>query len=271
MKTIDFDVFKNLLYAKSGLAITTDKSYLLESRLAPVIRKWNIGTMDALTNKLRNAPDKQLVEEVVDAMTTNETMFFRDQKPFDTFRDKIVPEIIKSKGPGCTIRIWSAACSSGQEPYTLAMIIRENAERWSGVKFEIVATDLANSALAEAQAGKYAQFEVQRGVPIRLLVKYFTQSGENWIIKDEIRQMVTFKNFNLLDPADAFGSFDLIFCRNVLKYFDQPTKAKILERLTKRLDKYGYLFLGSTETILGVSNAFKPLDGQRGIYIPTRA
>ncbi len=229
MKAADFDVYKNMLYEKSGLVITPDKAYLLESRLAPIVKKWNLPDMDALTNKLRGVADRQLVEDIVDAMTTNGTMFFRDQKPFDKFRDLVVPNVIKAKGPNCTIRIWSAACSSGQEPYTLAMTMKENAAKWAGVKFEIIATDLSKEILDQARAGKYSQFEVQRGMPITMLVKYFTQTGDCWTIKDDIKNMVKFSSFNLLDSMDQFGTFDCIFCRNVLIYFDQPTKAKILE------------------------------------------
>lgn len=271
MKTVDFDVYKNMLYEKSGLVITTDKSYLLESRLASVIKKWNIPDMVALTDKLRGVPDKQLVEDIVDAMTTNETMFFRDQKPFDKFRDLVVPQVIKAKGPNCTIRIWSAACSSGQEPYTLAITMKENAAKWAGVKFEIIATDLSKEILDQAKAGKYSQFEVQRGMPIMMLVKYFTQTGDTWTIKDDIKQMVKFQNFNLLDPMDQFGTFDCIFCRNVLIYFDQQTKGKILDKLVKRLAKHGYLFMGGAETVLGITNSFRPLEGERGVYVPADA
>jgi len=271
MKTVDFDIYKNMLYEKSGLVVTPDKAYLLESRLAPIIKRWNLGDMDALTNKLRSMPDRKLVDEIVDAMTTNETFFFRDQKPFDNFVNIVVPKIIKAKGPNCTIRIWSAACSSGQEPYTLAILMKENAVKWAGIKFEILATDLSTEILATAKAGKYTQFEVQRGMPIMMLVKYFTQTGDTWTIKDDIKQMVKFQNFNLLDSMDAFGVFDCIFCRNVLIYFDQQTKGKILEKLARRMAKHGTLFMGGAETVLGITNAFKPMEGERGMYVPADA
>jgi len=268
MKPQDFDVYKNMLYAKSGYVITIDKAYLLESRLAPVIKKHGIANMDLLTMKMRRHPPTALVDDIVDAMTTNETMFFRDQQPFDKFRDVIVPGIIKAKGPNCTIRIWSAACSSGQEPYTLGIMMKENALKWAGVKFEIIATDLSREILDQAKAGKYSQFEVQRGMPIMMLVKYFTQTGETWTIKDDIKNMVQFRQFNLLDPMEQFGTFDVIFCRNVLIYFDQQTKGKILEKMAKRVHKHGYLLMGGAETVLGITQAFKPLEGERGVYIP---
>ncbi len=271
MKPADFDVFKNLLYEKSGLVITIDKAYLLESRLGPVIKKWSIPDLSALSDKLRALPDRLLVAEIVDAMTTNETMFFRDQKPFDKFRDLVVPSVIKAKGAGCTIRVWSAACSSGQEPYTLGITIKENAAKWPGVKFEIIATDLSKEILDQAKAGKYSQFEVQRGMPIMMLVKYFNQTGDTWTVKDDIKNMVKYSNFNLLDPMEQFGTFDCIFCRNVLIYFDQPTKGKILEKLSKRLARHGTLFMGGAETVLGITNAFRPLEGERGVYVPADA
>jgi chemotaxis protein methyltransferase CheR len=267
MKTTDFDIYKTMLYEKSGLVITPDKAYLLESRLVPVMKKWNIPSMDALTDKLRGIKDKALIDAIVDAMTTNETMFFRDQKPFDKFRDLVVPAVVKAKGPNCTIRIWSAACSSGQEPYTLAIMMKENAAKWAGIKFEIIATDLSADILNTAKAGKYSQFEVQRGMPIMMLVKYFNQTGDTWTIKDDIKNMVKFSSFNLLDPMESLGTFDCIFCRNVLIYFDQGTKGKILEKMAKRIPKHGTLFMGGAETVLGITNAFKPLEGERGVYI----
>ncbi|HEY8964630.1 MAG TPA: protein-glutamate O-methyltransferase [Alphaproteobacteria bacterium] len=269
MKVQDFEVFKAMLYQKSGLVITPDKSYLLESRLAPVIKDFGIPDMEQLTQKLRLSPDPKLVTAVVEAMTTNETMFFRDQKPFDKFRDFVMPNIIKAKGPGCNVRIWSAACSSGQEPYTLGITIKENQHKWPGVTFDILATDLSTDILAKAKEGRYSQFEVQRGMPITLLIKYMVQTGEIWTIKDDIKNMVKFQPFNLLDPMEAMGTFDIIYCRNVLIYFDQQTKAKILEKMSKRLAKYGYLFLGGAETVLGITQAFKPQEGERGLYVPT--
>jgi chemotaxis protein methyltransferase CheR len=147
-------------------------------------------------------------------------------------------------------------------------MMKENAAKWAGIKFEIIATDLSREILDQARAGKYSQFEVQRGMPIMMLVKYFTQTGETWTIKDDIKSMVKFQPFNLLDSMDPFGTFDVIFCRNVLIYFDQATKGRILEKMARRLPKHGYLFLGGAETVLGITNAFKPLEGERGVYVP---
>ncbi len=269
MKPADFEVYKNLLYSKSGLVVTPDKAYLIESRLAPVLKKHNIANMDALTAMLRGmAPNRDVVKDLVEAMTTNETSFFRDQKPFDKFRDVVMPSLIKDKGAGSTIRVWSAACSSGQEPYTLAITTRENAIKFQNCKFDFLATDLSTDILDTAKAARYSQFEVQRGMPIMMLVKYFTQTGDTWTLKDDIKSMVRFEMLNLLDSFDHMGTFDVIFCRNVLIYFDQPTKAKVLEKIHRRLAKNGFLFLGGAETVLGITDKFRPMEGERGLYLP---
>jgi len=268
MRPADFEVYKALLYEKSGLVVTPDKAYLIESRLAPVLKKWNLANLDALTTQLRGVPNRDVVKDIVEAMTTNETSFFRDQKPFDKFRDIVVPNLVRDKGPGCNIRVWSAACSSGQEPYTLAMITKECAAKFQNAKFDFLATDLSTDILNTAKAAKYSQFEVQRGMPIMMLMKYFVQNGETWTLKDEIKAMIRFEMLNLLESFDHLGTFDVIFCRNVLIYFDQPTKAKVLEKIHRRLAKNGYLFLGGAETVLGITDKFKPMEGERGLYLP---
>lgn len=267
IKPADFEVFRTMLYDKSGLVVSSDKGYLLESRLSPVVKKHGLTDLGGLADKIR-ANDKPIIEQVVEAMTTNETSFFRDQKPFDKFRDLVMPALLANKPVGSTIKIWSAACSSGQEPYTLAMTIKENAVKWGSYKFEILATDLSKDILAIAKAGQYSQFEIQRGMPITLLVKYFTQKGETWVIKDDIKNMVQFQPFNLLDSMDALGPFDVVFCRNVLIYFDQVSKGVILAKIHKRLAKHGFLFLGGAETVLGITDVFKPIAAERGVYVP---
>lgn len=268
LKPADFELFRSMLYDKSGLVVTPDKTYLLESRLSPHIKAWGLADMAALADSLRKNMDRAKIDTIVDAMTTNETSFFRDAKPFDKFRDTVVPAILQKKTPGTPIKIWSAACSSGQEPYTLAMTIKENAAKFGGARFDILATDLSKEILTQAKAGTYSQFEVQRGMPIQLLIKYFAQNGDKWTVKDELKQMIQFQSFNLLDSMDTMGPFDIIFCRNVLIYFDQQTKARILERMRKRLQPHGFLFLGGAETVLGITNAFKPMEGERGLYVP---
>lgn len=265
MRISDFDIYRDLLKEKSGLTLTPDKSYLLDSRLTPVARKWNYPNLEAMTHILRGVPSPDLVKDVVEAMTTNETSFFRDTKPFDQFRDVIMPHMMKNRPK--KLRIWCAACSTGQEPYSLSMMIKENAAKFGGFQFEIIATDIDTSVIEQAKKAEYSQFEVQRGLPIQMLMKYFEQKADRWCLKNEIKSMVQFKQFNLLTPMTMLGKFDIIFCRNVLIYFDRDTKAGVLKNMSALLPDDGFVILGGAETVLGVTDAFKPMDNTRGIYI----
>jgi chemotaxis protein methyltransferase CheR len=264
----DFDMLCRLLKERSGLVLTRDKAYLLESRLLPVARRRNMKSLDELVAALRGRPDGELVRDVVEAMTTNESFFFRDIKPFDQFRDFVLPQLMRTRAARRSIRIWSAACSSGQEPYSLAMILTEQKAKLQGWNIEIIATDLSTEILEKAQAGTYSQFEVQRGLPIQLLVKYFKQQGDRWQIDPAIRAMVRFRCLNLLDDFTQFGQFDVVFCRNVLIYFDQATKTTVLERMSRILPADGFLYLGGAETVIGITDKFQSLAEQRGIYCP---
>lgn len=267
MKVADFELYKDLLYKQSGLVITPDKSYLLDSRLTPVAKKWNLASLDAMTLQLRSLPDQKMVKDIVEAMTTNETSFFRDMKPFQLFEDTMLPHMLKTRATKKVLRIWCAAASSGQEPYSLAMILKEKANLMPGWRFEITATDISDEILETAKAGIYSQFEVQRGLPIQYLMKYFTQNAEKWQLKDDIRNMVKFSNFNLLHDVTRFGMFDIIFCRNVLIYFDEKNKGQILGRLSTKLEKDGFLLLGGAETVLGITDKFKLMPEKRGLYV----
>ncbi|MCC6598496.1 MAG: protein-glutamate O-methyltransferase CheR [Alphaproteobacteria bacterium] len=267
MKISDFDLYKDLLKEKSGLSLTQDKAYLLESRLSPIAKKWGFESLDAMSVKLRGVPDRNLVNDIVEAMTTNETSFFRDTRPFDLFRDTVLPYMKQARGTRRKLRIWCAASSSGQEPYTLAILLKEAAAQFPGWSFEIVATDISTEILAQAKEGIYSQFEVQRGMPVTLLLKYFTQNGDKWQLNSDIRQMVRFDQFNLLDSMLRLGSFDIVYCRNVLIYFDEKTKSKVLNGIAAQLESDGYLFLGGAETVLGLTDAFKPLPDKRGMYV----
>jgi chemotaxis protein methyltransferase CheR len=211
-----------------------------------------------------------LITQVVEAMTTNETFFFRDKVPFDHFRDSIMPEILRARGNRKSIRIWCAAGSTGQEPYSLAMCLKEMNAATSGWRIEILATDLSQEVLEKSKAGIYSQFEVQRGLPIQMLVKYFKQIGELWQINADIRAMVQHRQLNLLHDFSQLGVFDVIFCRNVLIYFDQDTKIKIFNRLAKATEADGFLVLGAAETVVGLTDAFSPYPERRGLYRPTR-
>ncbi len=271
MKVADFELYKSLLYDKSGLVITPDKSYLLDSRLTPIAKKWNYPNLDMMTLQLRAIPDPKLIKDIVEAMTTNETSFFRDTKPFALFQETILPHMIQTRGARKTVRIWCAACSSGQEPYSLSMILKDKEAQLKGWRFEIVATDLSDDILDQARKATYSQFEVQRGLPIQYLMKYFTQVNEAWQLKDDIRSMVKFSTFNLLDDMSRMGQFDIIFCRNVLIYFDEKTKGGILGKMDKQLDKDGFLLLGGAETVLGITDKFVPMPDKRGLYIKNPA
>jgi chemotaxis protein methyltransferase CheR len=266
MNIDDFNLLSKLIKDRSGLTLTKDKAYLLESRLLPVARKWNLKSLDELVMRLRTRSEAGLVRDVVEAMTTNESFFFRDIKPFDQFKQVVLPYLLQARGANRNIKVWSAACSSGQEPYTLSMMLKEERQKLIGWNVDILATDLSTEILAKAQAGLYSQFEVQRGLPIQLLVKYFKQAGDRWQIDSAIREMVRYRPFNLLDDLSGLGQFDVIFCRNVLIYFDQPTKQMVLERMAKQLAPDGFLYLGGAETVVGITDKFQPMANHRGIY-----
>ncbi len=266
MNPSDFELIAGLLKQRSGLVLTPDKGYLLESRLSSVARRWDFKSFDEMIQSLRAKRDEKLLSEITEAMTTNESFFFRDTKPFDQFRDLVLPHLLTARASKRSFRIWSAACSTGQEPYSLAMLLKEADSKLAGWRIEIIATDLSNEVLDKAKEGLYTQFEAQRGLPITLLMKYFTQAGDHWQISQDLRRMVTYRTFNLLESPAALGHFDVIFLRNVLIYFDPPTKSKILEGMSRQLASDGFLYLGGAETVLGVSDKFKPKQGQRGIY-----
>ncbi|MEQ8397730.1 protein-glutamate O-methyltransferase [Thalassobaculum sp.] len=266
MNTSDFQMIATMLREQSGLVITPEKAYLVENRLQPVARKWGYASLDQLVGAMRTKSDGKLRKDVVDAMTTNESLFFRDLKPFDLMRDVVLPPLLTARASTKRIRIWSAACSSGQEPYSLAMMLSEMQAKLAGWKIEILATDLSSEMVAKAKAGTYSQFEVQRGLPITMLVKHFKQDGDRWQLSDAIRNQVTFREYNLLEHPRSLGQFDVVYCRNVLIYFDQPTKTKVLAGIADQLAPDGTLFLGGAETVLGITDRFEPVPGQRGIY-----
>ena len=266
MKPADFEFLSQLVNKRSGLVLSMDKAYLLESRLMPVARKRGMKGLEDLISTIRASQEESLLREVTEAMTTNESFFFRDIKPFDMFRDVILPDLLENRAAKKSFRIWCAAASSGQEPYSLAMLMKEQAAKLTGWSHEIVATDLSTEMLAKATKGIYSQFEVQRGLPIQMLLKYFKKANDVWEIDSSLRDMVTYKEFNLLNDPKALGVFDVVFCRNVLIYFDQPTKTRILDSISHMLPADGRLFLGGAETVLGITDKFKPVPGRRGVY-----
>ncbi len=261
-----FDTLAKVLRAGSGLAIGPDKTYLLETRLAPLLKRENLASLDALATRLRAPGQETLAREVVEAMTTNESFFFRDHKPFAHVRAEALPRLHAARPPGAKLRIWSAAASTGQEAYSLAMVVAESRPLLGNRPVEIIATDLARAPLQRARLGRYTQFEIQRGLPMQMLVKYFRKEGAEWQIVEPIRTMVTFREGNLLGDLRPLGQFDIVFCRNVLIYFDQPTKARVLEAIARQLAPDGLLYLGGAESVLGVSSRFVAAGSDWGVY-----
>ena len=265
MTPADYDYLRKFLKERSGLDLSPDKQYLVESRLLPLARKASLPGIPDLVLKIRNG-DGRLATDVVEAMTTNETFFFRDKIPFDHLRNSIVPGLIQARAARKSLRIWSAASSTGQEPFSIAMCLKEMGAALAGWRIEIVATDLSQEVLEKCKTGVYSQFEVQRGLPIQLLMKYFTQASDVWKLNADVRSMVQFRQLNLLQDFSHLGTFDVIFCRNVLIYFDQDTKAVIFERMAKLLEADGTLLLGAAESVVGITDAFRPLSDRRGLY-----
>jgi chemotaxis protein methyltransferase CheR len=263
----DYEYLRKLLKDQSGLDLSADKQYLIESRLLPLARKCGLSGISDLVQKMKGG-SASIATQVVEAMTTNETFFFRDKIPFDHFREMIMPEIVKARAGRKSVRIWCAAGSTGQEPYSLAMCLKEMGVALAGWRIEIIATDLSQEVLEKSRAGIYSQFEVQRGLPIQMLVKHFKQTGEFWQINPEIRAMVQHRQLNLLHDFSQLGNFDVVFCRNVLIYFDQDTKINIFNRLHRATEADGFLVLGAAETVVGLTETFKPCPERRGLYRP---
>jgi chemotaxis protein methyltransferase CheR len=263
----DYEYLRKFLKDNSGLDLSADKQYLIESRLLPISRKEGLPGISELVQKMKSG-SASIMTQVVEAMTTNETFFFRDKVPFDHFRNSIIPEILQARASRRSIRIWCAAGSTGQEPYSLAMSLKEMGAALAGWRIEILATDLSLEVIEKSKSGLYSQFEVQRGLPIQLLVKYFKQVGEFWQINADIRAMIQHRQLNLLHDFSQFGIFDVIFCRNVLIYFDQDTKIDIFRRLAKVSETDGFLALGAAETVVGLTDVYKPYPERRGLYRP---
>jgi len=267
---LDYEFLRKLLKERSGLDLSADKQYLVESRLIPLARRAGLPGLSELVAKLKSGADA-LTAEVVEAMTTNETFFFRDKVPFDHLKATVLPELLRARASRRALRIWCAASSTGQEPYSIAMCLKELGSTLAGWRVEIVATDLSHGVLEKSRAGLFSQFEVQRGLPIQLLVKHFTQVGELWQLNADIRAMVQFKQLNLLQDFSHLGGFDVIFCRNVLIYFDQDTKTNVFSRLARSIESDGFLMLGAAETVVGLTDAFKPFPDRRGLYMANAA
>lgn len=271
MTPSDYDYLRSFLKSQSGLVLADEKQYLVESRLLPIARKNGLNSITDLVVLMRKPGSRSLQDEVVEAMTTNESFFFRDKTPFQNFTDTMLPHLLEERAASKRIRIWCAAASTGQEPYSLAINLKEMAPKLAGWRIEILGTDLSVDVLEKAKAGLYTQFEVQRGMPIQMLVKYFTQQGDMWQISPELRAMVQWRKLNLLESLSSVGQFDVVFCRNVLIYFDQPTKVDVLARIQAQMQRDGFLVLGAAETVVGLTDMFQPIPSKRGLYQVSQA
>ncbi len=257
---------QNFIKTKSGIALENDKNYLLESRLTPIARKFNLKTFDELISKLRiNIPE--VTNFVIDAITTNETYFFRDIKPFEFFQKNTLSDIVSSTPNSATIKILSSACSSGQEAYSLAMLLSESKIKLNGRNFLIKGFDLSPTMVERANSGIYNQFEVQRGLAVNYLIKYFTKIDEsNWQIKEDIRKKCNFYTANILNELSDNDEYDCIFARNILIYFDDNTKKQALSNLVSKLKKGGSIFLGASETLNILPDKLHQIPDFRTIY-----
>ncbi len=253
----DFEYIQTLVRERSAIQLEAGKEYLAESRLAPIVRSLGLSTLGDLIGKLRSEPAGALTSRVVEAMTTNETSFFRDLQPFEALRSTIVPALIKARSSERVLNLWCAASSSGQEPYTVMMVLRENFPQLLEWRIRFLATDLSTEMLRRSREGIYSQLEVNRGLPAKLLLKYFEKRGTDWQIARSLRDSIEFTELNLAGHWPAMPPLDIIFIRNVLIYFDLPTKRTILGRMKKLLRPDGYLFLGGAETTLNVDEGFR--------------
>lgn len=253
----DFGFVRDLVRKRSAIILEEGKEYLVESRLGMLARNEGFGSVEQLIAELRTRSLTGLQRKVVEAMTTNETTFFRDAYPFEALHGTILPEMVRRNGATRRLTIWSAACATGQEPYTIAMLIREHFPTLLGWDLSILGTDICTSALERAAAGRYTQIEVNRGLPVTYLVKYFTKRDLQWQISDDVRRMVEYRELNLIDPWAGLASVDVVFLRNVLIYFDIETKKTILGKVRQIMHPEGYLYMGGAETTLNLDEAYE--------------
>ncbi|HWB07749.1 MAG TPA: protein-glutamate O-methyltransferase CheR [Pirellulales bacterium] len=260
LTSADFDYVRTLVRDRAAIVLEEDKHYLIETRLQTLARADGLRSAREIMEHMRRDRTSSWHTKVVEAMTTNETSFFRDLKPFEALRKMVFPALVAQRRAERRLSVWCAACSTGQEPYSIAMIMRDPAVVPAGWTTRIQATDLATNVLERAKLGRYNQFEVNRGLPAHLLVKYFQKQGTEWQVKDELRSMIEFKLLNLIEPWPNLPETDVVFLRNVLIYFDVETKRRILAKVRRILRPDGYLFLGGAETTLNLDDAFVRVD-----------
>ena len=256
------------VYTSSGIVLDTEKQYLMETRLAPILRERGLASLCELCELLRSTKSSPLHAQVVEAMTTNETYFFREPAHYDALRKTILPELMAMRSGTRKLTCWSAAASTGQEAYSLAMMLLEmGVDGWN---MDIIGTDLSSRVLKQAESGRYSQLEVNRGLPVALLLKYFRRVGLEWELKEEVRRMARFRSFDLRAGMQSLGPFDVVFCRNVLIYFDPPTKRRILGEIHGSLFRGGYLLVGATEAGLPAGDRFRRTAiGSAVVYVAT--
>ncbi|HVV36321.1 MAG TPA: protein-glutamate O-methyltransferase CheR [Acidimicrobiales bacterium] len=254
----DFTFIADFLRRQSAISIAEGKEYLVESRLAPVARAAGMADVSELIGQLRKpSADPRVREQVVEAMTTNETSFFRDRHPFDALQTDIIPKLIEHKANGTkTINIWSAASSTGQEIYSIAMLLDAHFPELATWNVQLYGTDLSNDVLAKARSGRYSTLEVNRGLPAPMLARYFSREGADYVLDERIRHRCRFDRMNLAEAWPLLPTFDIVFCRNVLIYFDLEVRRSILDRIRQRLPEGGYLFLGTSETTVGLAEGY---------------
>jgi chemotaxis protein methyltransferase CheR len=251
----EFAFISGLVRRDASIVLEAGKEYLVEARLLPLARKAGISTVSEYVSRAKTRPEPEIHQQIVDALTTNETSFFRDGEPFTALANQVLPELLRTRSSTRSLKVWSAACSSGQEPYSLAMVLQDALP--IGWNCEILATDISAEMLARAEAGTYTQLEVNRGLPAPLLVRHFERVGAHWKVSASLRNNVTFKRLNLAAPLPPMGPFDVIFVRNVLIYFDVETKRSVLQQVSNLLRSDGWLFLGSAETTIGIDDRFE--------------
>jgi chemotaxis protein methyltransferase CheR len=259
-------VLVGLLEARTGQALSPDRIWRIETALKPVMRARGIDTLDTLVAQLASQGDRGLVDAVIDALLNNESYFFRDHIVFDELNDRVFEDLRVRNAAARTLSVWLAGCSTGQEAYSIAMMLADAPHKWRGWTIRLVATDISHSAIAKAQSGLYTQFEIQRGLSVTRMVRWFDQRGSNWRIKDELRGRVDFYQHSLLSQAPPAGPFDVILCRNVLLYFAKTVRTEVFTRLHSSLARDGVLALGAGETILGQTDDFVPSGTYRGLY-----
>lgn len=271
VSTRNFDFVRQLMRERSAVVLDDTQGYLVEARLLPLARTVGASTVDALVEQLRASTYGTLHSQVIEAMVTTETSFFRDFQPFEALRTQLLPEILQRRAGERQIALWSSACSSGQEAYSLAMLLAEAGPRLAGWNVQVHASDLSTAMLERAQRGVYTQAEVNRGLPAAYLVKYFDKSGAEWHVKDELRHMVRFQRIGLNGTWPMLPPMDVILMRNVLIYFDTETRRRILDKTRRLLKEGGFLLVGTAETMIGFETGFERLRDDRVVYFRRRA